>query len=153
MMTLKEKLEVLESMGKKVVFNFDMDGCLAQWEVGCTYEKTWEPHYFLYRDLEVVLRDAVLLLMEAGYKCQATSAAYEDGTARQDKSDWLDNNGMKDLHRIFMPCGKNKADFILNYFIKVIGRRIFLHKFICPIGVGSGSLIGIEILSCRNFFL
>lgn len=112
MMTLKDKLEVLQSMGKRVVFNFDMDGCLAQWEVGCTYEKTWEPHYFLYRDLEVVLRDAVCLLLEAGYECQATSAAYEEGTARQDKSDWLDNNGMKDLKRIFMPCGKNKADFI-----------------------------------------
>lgn len=111
-MTLKEKFEMLKAMGKKVIIYFDMDGVLAEWEVGCTYEKTWEPHYFLYRDLEKSVRDAVLLLMEAGFECSALSAAYEEGTAREDKSNWLDNSGLKDMPRLFVPCGRNKADFV-----------------------------------------
>jgi hypothetical protein len=109
---LIKKRELMESLGKDVVFCCDMDGVLAEWEVGCTYEKTWEPHYFLYRDLEVVVRDTLLLLMAAGFKCQATSAAYEEGTAREDKDAWLNNNGLTEMPRIFMPCGKNKADYI-----------------------------------------
>lgn len=111
-MTLVEKYEMMRNLGKNVVICCDMDGVLAKWEEGCTYEKTWEPHYFLYRDLETVVKDALLLLMEAGFKCQVTSAAYEEGTAREDKDAWLNNNGLETLPRIFMPCGKNKADYI-----------------------------------------
>jgi hypothetical protein len=109
---LIEKRKLMEQFGKDVVFCCDMDGVLAEWEVGCTYEKTWEPHYFLYRDLETVVRDTLLLLMAAGFKCQAASAAYEEGTAREDKDAWLNNNGLETLPRTFMPCGKNKADYI-----------------------------------------
>jgi hypothetical protein len=111
-MTLKEKFEMMKAMGKNVVIYFDMDGVLAEWEVGCTYEKTWTERYFLYRDLEVSVRDAVLLLMEAGFECSALSAAYEEGTAREDKYNWLNNNGLTEMPRLFVPCGKNKADFI-----------------------------------------
>ena len=111
-MTLKDKFEMMRSLGKNVVICCDMDGVLAEWEKGCTYEKTWEPHYFLYRDLEKCVRDALLMLMDAGFKCQATSAAYEEGTAREDKDQWLNNNGLESLPRIFMPCGQNKADYI-----------------------------------------
>ena len=111
-MTLKEKFEMMKSLGKDVVIYCDMDGVLAEWERGCTYERTWEPHYFLYRDLEKSMRDALLLLMDAGFKCSALSAAYEEGTAREDKSNWLDNNGLEKLPRLFVPCGRNKADFI-----------------------------------------
>lgn len=109
---LVEKRKMMESLGKKAVICCDMDGVLAEWEKGCTYEKTWEPHYFLYRDLEVVVKDALLLLLAAGFNCLAASAAYEEGTAREDKDNWLNNNGLSELPRIFMPCGKNKADFI-----------------------------------------
>ena len=111
-MTLNEKFEMMKAMGKEVVIYCDMDGVLAEWEVGCTYEKTWEPHYFLYRDLEKSVRDALLLLMAAGFKCSALSAAYEEGTAREDKDNWLNNNGLEKMPRLFVPCGRNKADFI-----------------------------------------
>ena len=111
-MTLKEKFEMLKAMGKEVIIYCDMDGVLAEWEVGCTYERTWEPHYFLYRDLEKSVKDALLLLMEAGFTCSALSAAYEEGTAREDKFNWLNNNGLEKLPRLFVPCGHNKADFI-----------------------------------------
>ena len=111
-MTLKEKFEMLNAMGKDVVIYCDMDGVLAEWEVGCTYEKTWEPRYFLHRDLEEVVRDAMLLLMKAGFKCSALSAAYEECTAREDKDNWLNNNGLEEMPRLFVPCGRNKADFI-----------------------------------------
>ena len=111
-MTLKEKFKMLKSLGKKVVVYCDMDGVLAEWEVGCPYEKTWEPGYFLHRDLEVSVRDAMLLLMEAGFECSALSAAYEEGTAREDKDNWLNNNGLTNMPRMFVPCGKNKADFV-----------------------------------------
>lgn len=111
-MTLKEKFDMMKAMGKEVVIYCDMDGVLAEWEVGCTYEKTWTPRYFLHRDLEKSVREALLLLMDAGFKCSALSAAYEEGTAREDKDNWLNNNGMEKLPRLFVPCGRNKADFI-----------------------------------------
>lgn len=111
-MTLKEKFEMLTAMGKKATICCDMDGVLAEWEVGCPYEKTWEPGYFLHRDLEVSVRDAMLLLMDAGFDCMALSAAYEEGTARNDKDAWLNNNGLEKMPRMFVPCGHNKADFI-----------------------------------------
>ena len=111
-MTLKEKFEMLMALGKDVFIYCDMDGVLAEWEVGCPYEKTWEPGYFLYRDLEKSVRDALLMLMEAGFECSALSAAYEEGTARKDKDNWLNNNGLSKMPRLFVPCGRNKADFI-----------------------------------------
>ena len=111
-MTLIEKRNLMESLGKEAVIYCDMDGVLAEWEVNCTYEKTWEPHYFLYRDLTATVRDALVLLMEAGFTCIALSAAYEEGTAREDKDNWLNNVGLENLPRQFVPCGRNKADFV-----------------------------------------
>lgn len=111
-MTLREKYEMMISLGKDIQICCDMDGVLAKWEVGCTYEKTWTPHYFLHRDLQENVRDALLLLLEAGFKCCALSAAYEEGTAREDKRNWLNNSGLANLDDLFVPCGRNKADFI-----------------------------------------
>jgi 5'(3')-deoxyribonucleotidase len=111
-MTLKEKRLLMESLGKDAIVYCDMDGVLAKWEVGCTYEKTWEPEYFYGLELETCVKDALCLLAEAGFNICILSAAYEEGTARVDKSRWLDKYGMQHLDRLFVPCGCNKADFI-----------------------------------------
>ena len=111
-MTLKEKYEMMRKLGKDAIIYCDMDGVMAKWEKGCTYEKTWTPHYFLHLELEVNVRDALLLLMDAGFRCSALSAAYEEGTAREDKDNWLNNNGLEKLPRLFVPCNVNKANFI-----------------------------------------
>ena len=113
-MTLKEKFEMMESLDKDVVIFCDMDGVLAQWEPGCTYERTWEPNYFLNRDLEPSVKEALLLLVEAGFNVCILSAAYMNGIAEVDKTNWLDNNGMEILDRLFVPCGRNKADFVMS---------------------------------------
>ena len=111
-MTLKEKHELMLSLGKDAIICCDMDGVLAKWDINCTYESTWEPEYFLHRDLESAVRDALLLLIDAGFKSLIISAAYETGTSRKDKDCWLNNNNLEHLPRLFVPCGRNKADFI-----------------------------------------
>lgn len=113
-MTLKEKFEMMKNLGKDVVIFCDMDGVLARWEIGCTYERTWEPNYFLERDLEPAVKEALMLLEDAGFKICILSAAYMNGVAEVDKTNWLDNNGMKQLNRLFVPCGRNKADFVVS---------------------------------------
>ena len=111
-MTLKEKREMLESLGKDATLYIDMDGVLAKWEEGCTYERTLAPRYFYYLELEEAAKVAVLLLAEAGFKVCVLSAAYEDGTAREDKALWLEKHGLGNINRLFVPCGVPKSDFI-----------------------------------------
>lgn len=111
-MTLKEKRLLMESMGKDAVIYCDMDGVLAKWEVGCTYEKTWTHEYFFGLELEECVKEALCMLNDAGFKVCVLSAAYEEGTAREDKARWLKKFEMQHIDRLFVPCGRNKADFI-----------------------------------------
>lgn len=111
-MTLKEKRLMMESLGKKAVIFCDMDGVLAKWEAGCTFERTLEPHYFRGLELEECVKNALLSLHEAGFEVCVLSAAYIDGTAREDKRSWLEDFGLGELNYKFTICGENKANFI-----------------------------------------
>ena len=111
-MTLKEKNELMDTMGKKVMFYIDMDGVLAKWEAGCTFERTLEPGYFYSLEVENAIKEAIRLLLDNGFNVSLLSAAYMNGIAEVDKDRWLNDNDMKDFPRLFVPCGQNKADFI-----------------------------------------
>lgn len=111
-MTLKEKCDMMHSLGKDAVIYCDMDGVVAKWEEGCTFERTCEPDYFFNLELEPSVKEALCLLVDAGFKVSALSAAYMNGIAEVDKARWLDKYGMAHIDRLFVPCGHNKADFI-----------------------------------------
>jgi 5'(3')-deoxyribonucleotidase len=121
-MTLKEKKELMDKLGKQAVIYFDMDGVLAKWEEGCTYERTLEPNYFFTLELEEAIKEAMLLLMEAGFEICILSAAYMNGVAEIDKARWLEKYGLDHVPRLFVPCGISKSEFIdakpgVNYFL------------------------------------
>ena len=111
-MTLKQKKTLMELLGKDAIVYIDMDGVLAKWETGCTFERTNEPGYFYGLELEPSVKDAILLLLESEFDVRILSAAYEDGTAREDKRRWLSKYGLDHVKYIFTPCGKNKADYV-----------------------------------------
>ena len=111
-MTLREKFEMMSKMGKRAVIYCDMDGVLAQWDKACTFELTFEKDYFYNLLLEPAVKEALQLLIDAGFEVSVLSAAYEEGHARIDKSRWLEKYGMKHFNRLYTVCGENKADFI-----------------------------------------
>ena len=79
---------------------------------GDTVEEMWQPGYFYDLDVELCVRDALTLLLNAGFKCSALSAAFMNGIAEVDKSRWLDDYGLEILPRLFVPCGVSKSNFI-----------------------------------------
>ena len=111
-MTLREKFEMMSKMNKRAVIYCDMDGVLAQWDKACTFELTFEKDYFYNLLLEPAVKEALQLLIDAGFEVCVLSAAYEEGCARLDKSRWLSKHGMAHFDRKFTVCGENKADFI-----------------------------------------
>lgn len=122
MVTLKEKYEMMKNLGKDAVIYCDMDGVLAKWEPGCTYEHTLEKDYFYNLDLQENVKDALSLLIDAGFNICLLSAAYMNGIAEVDKERWLEKHNIAHFNHLFVPCDRNKADFIdvekgLNYFL------------------------------------
>lgn len=107
---LKAKFALLGE--RKVVIFCDMDGVLAQWSKGCTPETIFEKDFFFNLFLEPCVREALLLLHEAGFSISILSAAYARGYARGDKTRWLEKHRMGHLPRVFSDVGQNKADFI-----------------------------------------
>ncbi|MBQ8625018.1 MAG: hypothetical protein IJ419_02465 [Agathobacter sp.] len=110
-MTLKEKFELMKARGKNAIIYFDMDGVLAKWKFA-PLDETAEPGFFYNLDLEPSVRDAVLLLNEAGFSVSILSAVYMNGIAEVDKSRWLDRYDMQTIARTFVPYGQKKVDYI-----------------------------------------
>ena len=74
-MTLKEKFELMKARGKNAILYFDMDGVLAKWKFA-PLDETAEPGFFYNLDLEPSVRDAILMLTEAGFHTSILSASY-----------------------------------------------------------------------------
>ena len=90
----------------------DMDGCLAKWDTETPAELTKVPGYFLAREKDEKIVELVKRLRAVGANICILSAVWNDTCARE-KSEWLDQIFDKDLDRIFVPNGSNKADYIL----------------------------------------
>ena len=110
-MTLKEKFELMQARGKNAIMYFDMDSVLAKWKFA-PLDETAEPGFFYNLDLEPTVRDAILLLTEAGFDTSILSAVYMNGIAEVDKSRWLDKFDMQHIDRTFVPYGQKKVDYI-----------------------------------------
>ena len=90
----------------------DMDGVLAKWNTEASIEDTYEPGYFLARDEDPAIKELIRLLMGHGHKVAILSAVYPTGTAAADKHVWLDEHGLADVRRIFVPYGADKHLYI-----------------------------------------
>lgn len=90
----------------------DMDGVLAKWNSSATLEDTQQKGYFAKREPEEKMVSLVKTLRKLGVHVCVLSAAYPNGYAAAEKSDWLDKVFDKALDRIFVPYGQNKSDYI-----------------------------------------
>ncbi len=106
-------------MGRIVIY-VDMDGVLARWNSDASLEETYLPGYFLARDPEPVVIGAVKLLKAMGMDVRILSSAYDNGHATVEKTSWLEENGLGDLTRCFVPYGRRKADYIDRENINVL---------------------------------
>ena len=106
----------------EAIIYFDMDGVLARWNASASLEDTYQPGYFLERELEEKVADLIKGLREKGYDVRILSAAYLEGSARKDKILWLKKNGIE-AEALFVPYGTNKAD------VAPAGQHILIDDF------------------------
>ncbi len=104
-----------ENAGKKIFF--DMDGVLAKWLTGATYDDLVSAGYF-YRlpPTKAVLLVVYFWLM--GYDLYILSAVMEETDAIAQKNGWIDKfiPFIKKDHRIFLKCGESKGERIVKEF-------------------------------------
>ena len=96
-----------------------MDGVLAKWE-NVSLEETFLPGYFLSRQPEPSVIEAVKNMYEMGIDISILSCAYDNGIAGPEKAKWLELNGLGMIPRIFVPYGKDKSDFIEEADVNVL---------------------------------
>ncbi|PHU41057.1 hypothetical protein CSX00_03685 [Pseudobutyrivibrio ruminis] len=104
---------------EKIKIYIDMDGCIAKWNMDASIEDTFEPGYFAALEPDERLIDAVKMLSEE-YDVSILSAVYQDNHSMDDKITWLDNNGLGDLQRIFVPYGQPKQKYIDQEFTSIL---------------------------------
>lgn len=97
---------------------FDMDGVLAKWDAKTSAEGTKAEGYFRVREKDEKTIELVKRLRAIGANVCILSAVWNDNPdmfkrCSKDKSEWLDEVFDKDIERIFVPDGGNKADYIL----------------------------------------
>ncbi len=90
----------------------DMDGVLARWNEFASEEETHEKGYFINRDTELSAVTLARMLKDAGENVSILSSVYQDEHSINEKTEWLERNGLGDLPRIFVPYGEAKNDYI-----------------------------------------
>lgn len=99
-------------------YYFDMDGTLAVFRRVDTFEQLLEPKYFkMLAPIKNIVRAAYLLSQREDCETYILSCYLpENPTALTEKQQWCDRflREIDKDHRIFVPCGKRKADYIPN---------------------------------------
>ncbi len=90
----------------------DMDGVLAKWNENASEEETHKKGYFISREAELSALSLVRLLKDAGMDVNILSSVYQDNHSVEEKKEWLDMNGLKDIPRTFVPYGEAKRDYV-----------------------------------------
>lgn len=104
---------------QKVRLFVDMDGTLAQFQKVTELEDLYRPGYFrsLKPQQSVVYAAGLLCRCSQQVEVFILSAVLSDsGSAREEKNAWLDQYlpVVDAEHRIFLPCGKEKAAYVPN---------------------------------------
>lgn len=74
----------------KVRLYFDSDGCLAKWDPNASIEDTFKEGFFTTREPQLNLMDAMCWFDSARGIGEVLSAAYQEGTAIKEKTDWFE---------------------------------------------------------------
>lgn len=94
-------------------FFIDMDGVIARWDTSSSVEDTYKKDYFRKLNPESLLIEVVLDLVKKGYEVSILSHVY-NAIASEEKTDWLKQNGLGSLQKVFVPVGEAKHNFIPN---------------------------------------
>ena len=89
----------------------DMDGVLAVWDPTNTVDDTFQPGYFLSRELEPTVAQLIHKLEAAGIKVTILTSVYTNGIAEKEKAEWLRNNGIY-APAIKVPYGESKQKYV-----------------------------------------
>lgn len=97
-------------MCKKRIF-VDMDGVLAKWNKDASFEETLEKGYFLNREPQ---ENMILAIRDLSKRFDITilTSVYPEGTAIEEKKEWLKQYGLDHIPVIFVPYGHRKRDYI-----------------------------------------
>lgn len=98
---------------KKRIF-VDMDGVLAKWNTNATLEDTLEKGYFLQREPQENMIEAIRDLAKSE-DVTILSAVYPKEMSKyaaSEKETWLSRNGLGSAPHVFVPYGANKRSSI-----------------------------------------
>ena len=97
-------------MCRKRIF-VDMDGVLAKWNKDASFEETLEKGYFLNREPQENMISAIRDLSKC-FDITILTSVYPEGTAIEEKKEWLKQYGLDHIPVVFVPYGHRKRDYI-----------------------------------------
>lgn len=112
----------------------DMDGTLSEFKVVDTLEKLYEENYFLKLQPQQNVVDAVrdIVLHKSEIEVYILSAVLSDSKyALAEKNAWLDIYlpEIDSEHRIYLPCGEDKSEYINNFYGGVLQSDFLLDDY------------------------
>ena len=109
----------------KVNIYVDMDGVQAVYGVNDTVEMMSKIGYFRNRPLQKNVIDFIKKLStDRRFNVAILSAVFDDNHSKEEKKQWLIENGLGGVDAIFTPCGACKADYI-----KTVGLNILIDDY------------------------
>lgn len=97
----------------KINIYVDMDGVQAVYGVGDSVEKMSEVGYFRNRPAqENVIEFIKKISADERFNVAILSAVFDDDHSKEEKKQWLIENGLGGVDVIFTPCGACKADYV-----------------------------------------
>lgn len=93
----------------------DMDGVLARWNQNASIEEVATKGYFLAREAEEVMVNAVKkLIQNKNNEIFILSAVFKDDHSISEKNEWLNRQkiGVPYENRLYVPYGVNKSVFL-----------------------------------------
>lgn len=91
----------------------DMDGVQAVYGVGDTVEEMSAVGYFRNRPVQKNVIDFIKMIdADERFNVAILSAVFDDDHSKEEKKQWLIENGLGGVDAIFTPCGACKADYI-----------------------------------------
>lgn len=124
---------------------FDMDGTIAKWR-DVPVEESRKPGYYIDLEPETELLDFLAAALKADENMNILSSYYTDTRALLEKKKWLDKYlpGISSSHCLFVPYGKNKAEFVETMLHRKLGKMDILvdEPYTEPCTLGNGRRYG-----------
>lgn len=91
----------------------DMDGVQAIYGLGDSIEEMSKVGYFRNRPVQKNVIDFIKMISaDERFNVAILSAVFDDNHSKEEKKQWLIENGLGGVDAIFTPCGACKADYV-----------------------------------------